>query len=65
MNARRSLFSVVLVVCLIIAGFALAASKSSRIAEERENTGWSARELPHDWVWRKKAVTFDDMYMKR
>ena len=61
MNAKLTLFSMMLVLTLVVAGFALASNRSAAI-EERPEIQRSV--LPREWVWQKKAVTFDDIYRR-
>jgi hypothetical protein len=63
MNAKWSLFTLVLVLCLVVAGFAVASSRG--VKKSGEDVELTTPELPREWVWKKKAVTFDDMVRKR
>ena len=60
MHLRRDLFTLVISAVLIGTTLALAARRPN--AEQAPQP--SARELPREWVWQKKAVTFDDIYRR-
>jgi hypothetical protein len=72
MSAKRSLSWVILVVTLIVTGFAVASNRrGAKLERERSQLERSelvreiqVRQLPREWVWKKKAITFDDMYRR-
>ena len=60
---RRAIFLAVLTFLLLLifaaAGEAVQARLGAEPAMER-----SSAELPPEWVWRRKAISFDDMYRR-
>jgi hypothetical protein len=63
MNAKRTLISTIVVLTLVAAGFAIA-SKGESVKASPEGSELQQTQLPREWVWKKKEVTFDHMYRR-
>jgi hypothetical protein len=61
MTAKQTLFSTILILTVVAAGFALAAKGYET---EPKGDQLQQQKLPREWVWKKKEVKFDDMYRR-
>jgi len=47
-----------------LAGASLAMALDTRDPSPAVSPEWEARELPREWSWTRKPITFDDMFMR-
>jgi hypothetical protein len=71
-NTRWIRALIIAVVALIVASFTVGGTDASMnvvgppaATDQVRKTDRGERELPREWVWKKKAHRFDDMYRRR